>query len=260
MSTRVGRKTHAAQQILPSARDQVEAVALVAQAKRDVLLRVHRHRLRHADLEDCLSQATLELVVRARRGAVFASNAHIANSLEQKFLSRIGDRRRALGGRSAIEAAMANALSLDEPHATWAEVADAGAPIEERVEGRLALVRLLEVAAELTPDQRLLLACQAGLGMECHEFCHRFGWSAEKFRKVGQRARARLARLNAEYARGERCARLRPDLDRHVAGTASGAEAERAERHLRNCAACRSVARALALAERSNGEPRVSRV
>ena len=41
--------------------DPAEAVARVSAAKRDVLLRVHRHRLGFEDLEDCFSQATLEL-------------------------------------------------------------------------------------------------------------------------------------------------------------------------------------------------------
>jgi hypothetical protein len=48
-------------------------VAVVAAAKRDVLLRVHRHRLRAEDLEDCYGQASLELVVLARRGRPFSS-------------------------------------------------------------------------------------------------------------------------------------------------------------------------------------------
>lgn len=50
----------------------VETVALVARAKREVLLRVHRRRLRPEDLEDCFSQATLELIAAARRGGAFA--------------------------------------------------------------------------------------------------------------------------------------------------------------------------------------------
>lgn len=54
------------------AEDPAEAVALVACAKREVLLRVHRYRLRREDLEDCYSQATLELVVLARSGRRFA--------------------------------------------------------------------------------------------------------------------------------------------------------------------------------------------
>lgn len=45
--------------------DPAELVAYVSALKRDVLLRVHRHRLGFEDLEDCYSQATLELVSRA---------------------------------------------------------------------------------------------------------------------------------------------------------------------------------------------------
>ena len=48
--------------------DQVQEMALVAQARRELLLRSHRHRLRKEDLEDCFSQATLELLAQARDG------------------------------------------------------------------------------------------------------------------------------------------------------------------------------------------------
>ncbi len=33
--------------------------------------------------------------------------------------------------------------------------------------------------------------------MDCAQFCERFGWSKEKYRKVAQRARARLRELLA---------------------------------------------------------------
>jgi Mg-chelatase subunit ChlI len=72
--------------------DPAEQVARIAAARRSRLLRVHRRRLRWEDLEDCYSQATLELVARSRR-APFLSNEHVLNALEQKFLSRIEDRR-----------------------------------------------------------------------------------------------------------------------------------------------------------------------
>jgi hypothetical protein len=52
--------------------DAAEEVAIVARAKRDVLLRAHRFRLRREDLEDCYSQATLELVAHVRNGGAFA--------------------------------------------------------------------------------------------------------------------------------------------------------------------------------------------
>jgi hypothetical protein len=77
--------------------DPADRVAVVAQAKRELLLSVHRSKLPREELEDCFAQATLELVVRARR-APFASDAHAANALEQKFASRITDRVRAISG------------------------------------------------------------------------------------------------------------------------------------------------------------------
>ncbi len=53
--------------------DTAEVLAIVASARRALLLRVHRHRLRPQDLEDCYSQATLELLVHVRAGGRFAS-------------------------------------------------------------------------------------------------------------------------------------------------------------------------------------------
>ena len=50
-----------------------------------MLLRSHRHRLRIEDLEDCYSQATLELIQRAQTGVPFAGTAHIAHSVAQSY-------------------------------------------------------------------------------------------------------------------------------------------------------------------------------
>jgi DNA-directed RNA polymerase specialized sigma24 family protein len=229
--------------------DPVEAVARVAVARRDRLLRINRRRLRWEDLEDCYSQATLELVARARRDP-FASSEHIVNALEQKFSSRIDDRRRAIGGRSPIETAMARALPVDAPEGGAVELEDRGAEVLRQVAGRLEIRRLREVAADLSDDQRLVLACQISLGMDCAEFCRRFGWSAEKFRKVAQRARGRLRVLAAEYQVGERCRRLEPDLLAYAAQAATGEQAERAAAHLANCTACASDLRSLDRASR----------
>jgi DNA-directed RNA polymerase specialized sigma24 family protein len=178
--------------------DPAEEVALVARAKRELLLRVHRHRLRREDLEDCYSQAVLELVAHARRGGRFASRRHLANVLEQRFLSRIGDRRRALSGRSPMQAALERALPLDCEARDTVEVVDTRAELETLVMLRHELERLRTHAQQLTPDQRLIIACQVGLQMSRGEFCTRFGWSPEKYRKVAQRARARLRRLMSE--------------------------------------------------------------
>jgi hypothetical protein len=61
---------------LPAGRDgharALEEVAAVASARRDLMLRVHAFRLRREDLEDCYGQATLELMLRVRKGGVFA--------------------------------------------------------------------------------------------------------------------------------------------------------------------------------------------
>jgi hypothetical protein len=42
-----------------------------------------------------------------------------------------------------------------------------------------------------------VLASQVALQMPAAEFCLRFGWSSEKYRKVAQRGRARLRTLLA---------------------------------------------------------------
>lgn len=192
--------------------DPADAVAQTVRAKRALLLRVHRHRLRPEDLEDCYSQATLELLAHARRGGRFSSSAHLANALEQRFLSRIHDRRRALSGRSPIQAAVETSVSLDWVGHEQLAVVDVRAELETLVMMREELRRVECLACELTADQRLLLACQVGLQMSRADFCRRFDWSAEKYRKVAQRARARLRQLLAHddgAPRGDRSPEVR---------------------------------------------------
>ena len=152
--------------------DPAEAVARIAAARRGRLLRVYRRRLRWEDLEDCYSQATLELVTRSRR-TPFVSYQHILNALEQKFLSRIEDRRRAIGGRSAIEAAMARAVPVDSPEHGARELEDRSATVEHQVITRTELRRLRELIADLSRDQQLVLASQVCVDMGTSEFCAR---------------------------------------------------------------------------------------
>jgi DNA-directed RNA polymerase specialized sigma24 family protein len=177
--------------------DTAEQVALVARARRPAMLRAYRHMLRPDDLEDCLSQAVYELLARGARGHRWASREHLANALEQRFLSRVYDRRRALHGRSPLQAALENALPLSGTGEHRLELCDPRAEPHPHVVRREQLRLVVAVAPLLSRDQRLVLACQLA-GIERAEFCRRWGWSQEKYRKVAQRARARLRRLLAE--------------------------------------------------------------
>jgi DNA-directed RNA polymerase specialized sigma24 family protein len=169
----------------------------VSTFRRGLLLRVHRHRLRPEDLEDCYSQATLELIVHVQAGGSFAGRQHIANALELRFLSRVRDRRRALSGRSPIQAALERAETLGGAAGEGVEIVDRGAGVETQVILRDELRRVARLAGLLSVDQRLVLASQLG-GETCAQLCSRRGWSREKYRKVAQRARARLRSLMAE--------------------------------------------------------------
>ena len=188
------RETAEAARSFRAGRDPAEDVALVARARRELLLRAHRHRLRREDLEDCFSQATLELVTYSRERAAFASTDHLANVLEQRFVSRIQDRRRAITGRSPMQSALEVALPLNCVGEQDIQVIDLRAELEQIVLMREDLRRIEQLAGTLTADQRLVLASQVGqIGRSA--FCARHGWSHEKYRKVAQRARARLSQL-----------------------------------------------------------------
>jgi DNA-directed RNA polymerase specialized sigma24 family protein len=163
----------------------------VAQAKRHVLLSAYRHMCRREDLEDCYSQATLELIAQVRRGRAFASKLHAANTLELRFLSRIRDLRRAVSGRSPMRAALAAAVQIDACRQPELAVIDPRADLESLVIRRSELRSVGLAAKRLSADQRLVLAHQLN-GGSCAAFCRRFGWTAEKYRKVAQRGRARL--------------------------------------------------------------------
>jgi hypothetical protein len=174
--------------------DAAEEVAIVARAKRDVLLRAHRFRLRREDLEDCYSQATLELVAHVRSGGAFADRLHVANALELRFLSRVRDRRRALCGRSPMQAALETAAPLGGASVEDVEIVDERAAVETLVMLRDDLRRLGDFARQLTLDQRLALGAQLS-GESARAVCSRAGWTQDKYRKLTQRARARLGRL-----------------------------------------------------------------
>ncbi|HEY5286711.1 MAG TPA: hypothetical protein VIJ50_06375, partial [Solirubrobacteraceae bacterium] len=192
--------------------DPSETVALVSRSRRDLLLACHSRRLGHEDLEDCYSQATLELLTRARRGEGFVDVNHVANALEQKFLSRIHDRRRALSGRSPIQAALASSLPLLGGACGGVDVADRRADVEHLTFLRHDLRSIARLSHELSSDQRLVLASELSGGSSYAEFCRKHGWSKEKYRKVRQRARARLLRRLAEessaQAQGDACVPL----------------------------------------------------
>jgi hypothetical protein len=129
--------------------------------------------------------------VRARNGRAFHDHVHAANALEQRFLSRVLDRRRAISGRSPMQAALHTALSSGTDHHDAIDLAPA---VEDLVQLRHELRLVSLSAAHLTYDQRLVLASQLA-GMRCQHFCHLHHWTPEKYRKVGQRARAKLRRL-----------------------------------------------------------------
>ena len=178
--------------------DPALEVAIVARARRELLIGVHRHRLRREDLEDCYSQATLELLVAVGRGRVFASRLHLARALEQRFVSRVQDRRRAISGRSPMEAALEQASALGGGAAgTCERIADPRAEPEKLALARHELAQIRALAPQLTVEQRLVLATQVGLGMPPGDFCRVYAWSPEKYRKVAQRARRHLRQLVA---------------------------------------------------------------
>ncbi len=96
-----------------------------------------------------------------------------------------------------MQAALEQAAPLDPAEGPGIDLLDEGAAVERLVILREELRELERLARELTADQRLALASQLG-GETCHAFCSRTGWSHEKYRKVGQRARLRLLALRDE--------------------------------------------------------------
>lgn len=176
--------------------DPQEAVARVAAERRRRSLLSNRSRLSWEELEDCYSQATLELLARVQLRGPFSSGEHVAHALEQRFRSRIQDRHRARTGRSPGAAALAQALPLAACDTSRGAqtIVDRRADVEGIVLQREELARIARHTLALTHDQRLLLRSQI-VGEPSSSFCAEHGWSREKYRKVGQRARARLTAL-----------------------------------------------------------------
>ena len=178
-----------------NARDQVDSIAIAAAANWQRLLRIHHRRLPAADLEDCLGQALLELLVAAEHGRTqFADREAALAALDRRFESRITDRHRAIGGRSPISAALHQAQPLDTIGDETPTAAMAADPLR-RVLDRETLSQIAQALGELTADQRLVLLAQLH-GERPGEFCARHAWSVAKYRKTLSRARARLRVLS----------------------------------------------------------------
>ncbi len=134
---------------LRGSRTWSQEMALVAQARRALLLRTHRHRLCKEDLEDCFSQATLELLAKAREGrrrwGLVPEPARTWRTCSSSASSRASTTIAArCGGRSPALAALAHARRLGDG-ADGFEVADVRAEIERIVTLRTDLRSLGQV-------------------------------------------------------------------------------------------------------------------
>lgn len=170
-----------------------DVIARVAIENWPRLLRVHRQRLAREDLEDCLAQATYELLAATiQDGVRFADREAVRIAFELRVDSRIIDRRRAFAGRSPITAATHHACRLDALANAFASSSEDPLSI---VLVREQLACLTRAAAEsLSSDQRLVLRSQ----LRCERpaaFCASHDWSLARYHKTAQRARLRLRRL-----------------------------------------------------------------
>jgi hypothetical protein len=166
-------------------------------AKRDILMRVHHWWLSRPDIEECMCQAELELFASVKRGHVLRSFQHACNSLEQKFVSRIADQRRAIGGRSATKRALNCAYSLSQHYdkdieeGGW-EPSDAKLDVFETVSNKLDLQAILDEIQICREDfQKVFHYELFGSGSRA-DYAASQGWGMETFRKIDQRGRQRL--------------------------------------------------------------------
>ncbi len=218
--------------------DGSEVLASVLARKGALLLRAHRRRLGREDLEtvsamrcSSSSAAPASARSRARRTRPTRSSSVSCRASPTASARSVGSLR---------ERMLRGATRVDDDAADEAReaVADARADIVAQVLGRDELRRIEELFAQLSRDQRLLLAHELHGRLEAADFCRRMGWSEDKYRKVGQRARARLRALKEAYDSGARCERLAPDLLALRRGVAAPAQHARATAHLSNCRSC----------------------
>lgn len=243
---RARRRARRFERLDPEGGDPARLVAEVAAGKRAVLLGSYEGRLEREELEDCLSQATFELIRGVRAGRCFEDAEHVANALELRFRSRIVDQYRARSARPAV-------VALDREGEEGFVLEDPAPRFERGVEARVELARLRELVGELSADEQRVLALQAA-GVSRGEICARLGWKLERYRSTARRATLKLSCLLAAADRGERCRELRLPLYAWVAGVASEQEARRVAVHVGNCPGCRAEAAALRRARQQLAE------
>ena len=180
-----GRRTQAV-----TREDTEQLLADALADRREALLRLHSYRLRRADLEECLGQAALEVLVAIRRGRRFSCERHARAALEQRFLSRIADQQRAVAGRSPLRAALERAARVDDD--STRDLPDRSADLDRRVLERERITAIARSTDGLSPAERLVIGTQLGLPLDAASVCVAAGWSREKYRKTAQRARERL--------------------------------------------------------------------
>lgn len=135
-----------------------DLLAAEAERLRGQLLRAHRHRASPDDLQDILAQSVLEVLLRIRRDPTLATPAHIANTLQQRFESRLSDHYRAIGGRSPSATALAHAARIDDPQGPPIL---ARADVEREVLAHEQLREVLHAVLALSPAQRAALLAEA---------------------------------------------------------------------------------------------------
>jgi RNA polymerase sigma factor (sigma-70 family) len=116
--------------------------------------------------------------------------------------------------------------------------------LEDRLASRERSARSAEALRELKPDEALALLMKAE-GHSYQEIAESQGWTYTKVNRSITEGRARFLKTFRAIEEGESCDRLVPVLAALAVGSATAAQLREARPHLRHCAHCRAVLRAM---------------
>jgi RNA polymerase sigma factor (sigma-70 family) len=218
--------------------DREARVAAVVSRHLPALLRVARRVSLCADDAQDAVQRALEIYVRRLDG--------VDTSTEVAWL-KVVVRHEAL----AIRRARAESVAVEEVDFDAHAAGQRG--VDDAVAGSERVRRSAEALRALKRDEATALLLKAQ-GHSYAEIGERQGWTYTKVNRAITEGRKRFLEVYAELESGEACERVAPVLAVLAAGEAESAQLVAVRAHLRHCASCRAVVRAL----HGTGRPRAS--
>jgi RNA polymerase sigma factor (sigma-70 family) len=213
-----------------SAADADALVITVLQRHADTLLRVaRRHSLCDEDAADAYQRGLEIFLGHARRLEADTAHRWLFRVVRNEAVT-LRDQRQRFMGPAPVDPDEVEARTIPSP--------------EEQAIARARLAQATEALAALKDDELQALWLQAS-GHSYTEIAEDAGWTRTKVNRALVEGRRRLFAQRAAIDSGRACVRWEPVLEALAAGRADARQLADVRLHLRHCAGCQRIVRAM---------------